>query len=196
LVNNFIFILFNHSFFLLERSCSVDRNGKIVMRGEELKIWKETVVVCLKALIRNRISKIQTVFVRPVTNTLRSALHKRTTTSCGYTLRLAAIRLCFLYEAWKMDKNSLKDCVQSVNTSIVFKDLHLVSVMKSQGQILRKGAVKVHSEAGGVERFVLYLFRDHQRSGDLITIFLNCMSEYQLIFSAGLVHFIKVLSCG
>jgi hypothetical protein len=83
-----------------------------------------------------------------------------------------------------MDKNSPKDCAQRVNTSIVFKDLHLVSVMKSQGQILRKGAVKIDSKAGGVERFVLYLFREHQISADLITIFLNILSEFQLIFSS------------
>jgi hypothetical protein len=51
-----------------------------------------------------------------------------------------------------MDKNSLKDSAQRVNTSIVFTDFHPVSDMKSQGQILRKGAVKIHSKAGRVAR--------------------------------------------
>jgi hypothetical protein len=81
-----------------------------------------------------------------------------------------------------MAKNSLKDRAQRVNTFIVFTDLHLVSVMKSQGQVLRKGAVKIQSKAGRVERFMLCLFREYQISVDIITIFLNSMSEFQLIF--------------
>jgi hypothetical protein len=95
-----------------------------------------------------------------------------------------------------MDKNSLKDCAQRVNTSIEFTDLHFISVMKSQGQILRKGAVKIHSKVERVKRFVLCLFPEHQISADIITILLNSVSKFQLIFSAGQVRALKILSCG
>jgi hypothetical protein len=143
------------------------------MHVEELKIWKETAVVYLKALTRIRTAKIQTLFVRPVTNTLCSDLYKWMATSFQYEYmrKLAAIRLYLFYEIWRMDKNSLEDCAQRMNTSIVFTDLYLVSVMKSQGQSLRKGAVKVQSKAGLGERFMRCLFREHPLPVDPIQIF-------------------------
>jgi hypothetical protein len=54
--------------------------------------------------------------------------------------------MMLFYEAWEVDKNSLKDCVQRMYTSIVFAGFYLASVMKSEGRSSLTGAVKIHSK--------------------------------------------------